>query len=119
MRRMQCKIEIDNKKKSSFSYSNEFSKEGKHIIKYSFKDHLIENLNYMFTGCSFPNLNLSNLNAKNIINMSQMVHNCSLIHLEISNFKAENLTNMRHLFSGCESLKSIIYLNLIQIMQLI
>ena len=54
----------------------------------------------------YSNLNLSNFNTQNVINMSYMFYNCnSLTKLDLSNFNAQNVINMSFIFADCYSLK--------------
>ena len=60
----------------------------------------------MFYECeSLTNLNLSNFNTQNVIDMSYMFCFCeSLTNLNI-NFNVQNVTAMNSMFSGCNSIK--------------
>ena len=91
-----------------FSYYYKFEKEGKYTIKYKFKNNLTK-INHLFYECkSLINIDLSNFNTENVINMSSMFSNCiSLTNLNLSNINTENVTNMSELFYVCESLISI------------
>ena len=118
-------IKIDGKI-IKFSYYYKFNKEGKYIIEYSFKNNLTKTC-YMFYDCkSLINLNLSNFNTQNVINMSYMFYGCNSITIfKFSNFKAEyaididgkfypyslvarfnttNVIDMSCMFCGCISL---------------
>ena len=57
----------------------------------------------MFSRCSsLKELNLSNFNTNNVINMSKMFSGCSsLKELNLSIINTNNVTNMRWMFSGC------------------
>ena len=102
-------IEIKiNEKLIKFSYTYKFEKEGKYKIEYLFKNNLSKT-NYLFCNCnSLTNLNLSNFNTKNIINIGSMFSGCnSLRYLNLSNFNTENVTNMDYIFSGCNSLRNL------------
>ena len=105
----QCEIKI-NEKLIPFNYFHKFAKEGKYIIKYSFKNNLTKT-NFMFYGCDkLTNLNLSNFITKNVINMNCMFYKCSSItNIDLSKFNTENVINMNHMFCKCSSLT---YLNL-------
>ena len=99
-------IEIKiNGKIIEFSYYYKFNKEGKYIIEYSFKNNLTKTC-YMFYFCSsLTNLDLSNFNTQNVINMESMFYNCtSLTNLNLSNFNTQNVTNMGNMFNDCCSL---------------
>ena len=91
-----------------FSYYYKFEKEGKYAIKYKFKNNLTK-INHLFYECkSLINIDLSNFNTENVINMSSMFSNCiSLTNLNLSNINTENVINMSELFYVCESLISI------------
>ena len=97
-----------NGKIIKFTYYYIFYKEGKYIIEYSFKNNLTKSC-YMFNGCSkLININLSNFNTQNVINMNRMFYGCSsLKNLDLSNFNTQNVTDMNGMFAGCKSLKSL------------
>ena len=106
-------IEIKiNEKIISFSYYHNFEKEGKYIVKYSFKNDLTKT-NHMFYEChSIINLNLLNFNTQNITNISNMFYDCnSLINLNLSSFNTQNVINMKGVFANCNSLKNLNLLN--------
>ena len=99
-------IEIKiNKKSIPFSYNYRFEKEGNYTIKYTFKKNLTKT-NYLFYGCSsIINLDLSNFNAQDVIDMSHMFSNCfSLTSINLSNFNTKNVNNMKDMFGFCNSL---------------
>ena len=57
---------------------------------------------------SLKELNLSNFNTKNVIDMSCMFYECSSLHeLNISNFNVKKETKVEDIFKGCSSLKNI------------
>jgi len=60
----------------------------------------------MFDGCkSLTNIDLSNFNTQNVINMVSMFSWCnSLKNIDLSNFNTQNVTNMNFMFNCCESL---------------
>ena len=102
-----CEIKINNKI-IPFSYFYNFTKKEKYIIQYSFKNKLSK-INYMFSECSsLTNINLSNFNTQNVIDMNNMFNRCSsLTNVNLSNFNTENVNNMSHTFCGCSSLTKI------------
>ena len=59
----------------------------------------------MFCRCSsLKELNISNFNTNNVINMYCMFYGCSsLKELNISNFNTKNVTNMNSMFIGCSA----------------
>ena len=63
----------------------------------------------MFNRCSsLEQLNLSNFNTNNVINMVGMFSNCSsLKELDVSNFYINNETHLTNMFSYCKSLKEL------------
>ena len=71
----------------------------------------IINMSNMFAYCeSLESLNgISNLNTLNVTNMSSMFSNCiSLISLpDISNWDLTNVNDINHMFYSCESLQSL------------
>ena len=77
----KCEIEI-NKTSIPFNYFYKFKEKGKYIVKYIFKENITKT-SYMLYGCNFIiNINLSNFNTCNVINMSHMFSECdSLINL--------------------------------------
>ena len=103
----KCQIIINNNK-IPFNYYHKFSKAGKYEIKYIFKDNL-NRADYMFCRCnSLTNINLSNFNTENVINMSSMFYGCnSLTNINLSNFNTLNVNDMSLMFCGCYSLKKI------------
>ena len=129
----QCQIMIDGID-IPFSYTHKFNKEGKHTIRYSFKEkitninHLFYNcinityldfshfngkgvssMAYIFNGCSsLSEVDLLNLNTEDVTNMEEMFYNCkSLTKLDLSGLNTKKVTNMTAMFFGCTSLKSI------------
>ena len=73
-----CEIRIDGEI-IPFSYKYKFNKKGKYTFLYIFKNY-ITNTNYMFRGClSLTNINLSNFNTNNVIDMNNMFFNCCSI----------------------------------------
>ena len=129
----QCQIMIDGID-IPFSYTHKFNKEGKHTIRYSFKEkitdisHLFYNcinityldfshfngkgvssMAYIFNGCSsLSEVDLLNLNTEDVTNMEEMFNNCkSLTKLDLSGLNTKKVTNMTAMFFGCTSLKSI------------
>ena len=65
----------------------------------------------LFSGLSsLENLDMSNINTSNVINMKEMFDGCSsLKYLDLSGFDTSNVMFMSFMFSGCSSLT---YLNL-------
>ena len=61
----------------------------------------------MLWGCSsLTNINLSNFNTNNVINMESMFQQCSsLTNINLSNFNTNNVTYMGCMFFWCDSLK--------------
>ena len=102
-----CTI-IINDQNIGFSYSYSFQKVGKYKIKYIFKNNLTK-LNFMFYNCkSIINLDFSNFNTQDIINMEYMFFSCSsLTNLNLSNFNAQNVINMKFMFYKCKSLSNL------------
>ena len=129
----KCQIMIDGNN-IPFSYTYKFNKEGKHTIRYSFKEkitdicHLfyncinityldfshfnskgISSMAYIFNGCSsLADIDLLNLNTEDVTDMTEMFYSCkSLTKLDLSGFNTKKVTNMTAMFFGCTSLKSI------------
>ena len=77
----KCIIKINNKI-IKFNYYYKFKREGEYKIEYFFKGNL-KKVDYMFYWCnSLTNINLSNFNTQNVIDMSFMFYN-SLIKKNI------------------------------------
>ncbi len=57
-------------------------------------------MGYMFYGCSsLTNINLSNFNTNNVIDMSGLFGGCSsLKDINLSNFNTNKVTDMRAMF---------------------
>ena len=105
----KCIIEINNIE-IGFSYTYKFTKKGKYVIIYSFKE-AITNINCMFANCSFITyIDFSNFNSSNINNMIDLLYGCSsLSDINFSYFDTKNVIDMKGLFEGCRELK---YINL-------
>ena len=73
----------------------------------NFITNKVTNMSYMFSLCSsLKDINLSNFNTNNVTNMSYMFLGCSsLKKLNLSNFITDNVINMSYMFFGCSSLK--------------
>ena len=68
----------------------------------------IKSCEHMFYNSNFTNLNLSNWDTSNIINMIWMFSSCSnLTDLDISNFDTSNTINIKYMFAYCSKLKNI------------
>jgi len=102
-----CEIRINNEI-IPFQYFYKFKNKGKYKIKYIFKNNL-KKINYIFCDCKFlTNINLSNFNTQNVIDLSSMFYNCkSLTSINLSNFNTQNVTNMSSMFSNCKALSNI------------
>ena len=66
----------------------------------------------LFFEClSLINIDLSNFNTKNTIDMSCMVYECnSLTNINLFKFNTENVLNMSGMFIGCKSLTFCFYI---------
>ena len=64
----------------------------------------------MFCNCSsLKEINFTNINTNNVIDMSYMFNGCSsLSKLNISNFNINNMTNINFIFRGCSTNLSLI-----------
>ena len=60
-------------------------------------------MNYLFSGCnSLTNINLSNFNTQNVIDMSYIFDKYnSLTIINLSNFNTQNVTDMNSMFNEC------------------
>ena len=102
-------IEIKiNGNKIAYSYFYKFEVEGTVTIEYSMKKSLTRT-NYMFYNCKhLTNLDLSDFNTENVVDMSYMFFGCSsLTYLNLSNFNTAKVTSMFCMFNGCKSLKEL------------
>ena len=63
------------------------------------------------TGCSsLEELNLSNFQTNNVINMSSMFSGCSSLRvLDINNFNINNNINISNIFFECSAFISLLY----------
>ena len=103
----ECEIRI-NDKLIQFNYFYSFTKKGKYIIIYKFKNLLTKTNNMFYECSSLINIDLSNFNAKNVTDMRQMFYQCSsLQNIDLSDFNAQNITNMSHMFCNCSSLQKL------------
>ena len=102
-----CKIRV-NDEIIPFNYFYKFKNEGKYIIKYSYNNFLTKT-NFMFFKCEhIKNIDLTNFNTKNVINMSNMFQYCkSLNNINFSNINTQNVIDMSEMFYGCESLVNL------------
>ena len=102
-------IEIKiNGKIIEFTYYYKFNKEGKNIIEYSFKNILTKTCFIFYDCISLINLDFSNFNTQNVINMSYMFYNCySLISLDLSKFNTQKVNDMSYMFYQCKALESL------------
>ena len=75
----------------------------------NFNTNKVTDMYYMFAYCSgLTNLDLSKFNTKNVKNMSFMFNRCSgLTNLDLSKFNTDNVTNMSNMFNNCRSLTNI------------
>ena len=60
-------------------------------------------MSHMFFGCLLlKELNLSNFNTNNVIDMGYMFYRCSSLKvLNLSNFNTNNVTYMEYMFGRC------------------
>ena len=62
----------------------------------------------MFYSCKAQEIDVSEFNTSNVINMEGMFWNCtSLTNLDLINFNTSNVTTMRYMFAGCSSLTNL------------
>ena len=102
-----CMIFIE-KEKIDFKYKNKFEKRGEYEIIYIFHN-LLNSTNFMFYGCNdLYELDLTNFNTQNVVNMSYMFFGCkNLKKLKLKDINTEKVTNMRLMFNECESLTDL------------
>jgi len=100
----KCLIFI-NEEKIDFDYYYTFPNSGTYEIIYIFHN-LLNATNLMFYNCKDLNdLDLSNFNTENIINMSGMFNKClGLKKINLKNLNTEKVTDMSWMFNECLSL---------------
>lgn len=83
-------------------------KEGTYTIKLKFTT-LIQDCSYMFSNCKcIEEIDLSNLDTRNITNMKRMFYDCdNIIKINFSYFDTRNVDNMECIFGNCKSLENI------------
>jgi len=55
---------------------------------------------------SLKNINLSNFDTNNVINMSEMFYECSsLTNINLSNFNTNKVSDVGFMFRGCKKIK--------------
>ena len=103
----KCEIKI-NDKSILFTYKYKFTKLGKNIIKYQFKN-LLTKADFLFADCNcLSKIDLSHFNSQNVDNMRGMFTGCtSLTNINLTNFNTKNVTDMSCIFSCCKSLYEI------------
>ncbi len=70
---------------------------------------LPEGTHLQFNSSTFSEIDLSNCDTSNVVNMSSMFSGCSnLTNVNLSSINTENVTNMNNMFSGCTNLTTII-----------
>jgi len=103
----KCLIFI-NEKKIDFTYYYTFPNPGNYKIIYIFHN-LLNSTNLMFYKCKeLIDLDLSNFDTQNIINMSGMFNKClGLKKIILKNLKTEKVTDMSWMFNECSSLRDL------------
>ena len=103
----KCLIFI-NKKKIDFSYNYTFQKSGDYEIIYIFHNPL-NSTNLMFYKCKdLYDLDLSNFDTENVIDMSGMFCSClGLQRINLANLNTEKVTDMSWMFNECYSLTDL------------
>ncbi len=68
----------------------------------------VTNMKQMFFSCNMSNLDVSNFNTANVVNMSGMFALCTYLKsLDLNNFNTEKVSNMMGMFVGCVELRSL------------
>ena len=68
----------------------------------------LTNMCNMFYNCTFPSLDLSSFDTRNVTNMKQMFQYCdALTSLDLSGFNTSNVTDMSNMFDSCGALTSL------------
>ena len=61
----------------------------------------VNNMDYMFRGCSSFNQPVSNFDTSNVENMNSMFLGCSFFKQDISGFSIESVTDLKNMLNGC------------------
>lgn len=68
----------------------------------------VKDMSYMFGGCIFSDIDVSNFNTSNVTDMSYMFCTCDMLsELDLSNFNTFKVENMSGMFFGCEALRKL------------
>ena len=68
----------------------------------------VNDLSYAFYKAAFENVDLSNMDTKNVTNFSYLFGNCrELKSVNISKLNTESATNMSHMFFNCKSIENL------------
>ena len=83
-------------------------KEGKYIVKLKLKT-LLTDCSYIFGNCKFiTEIDLSNLETKNVTSMKRMFYDSiNISKINLNSIDTNNVTNMECMFGNCKNLKSI------------
>ena len=98
MNELNTVLLINNIKYTFKKYFN-FEKPGEYSIKLRL-NFLIKDCSFMFYNCKqLTNIDLSNLNSSNIINIDRMFCRCeNIININLPNLETKNIISMRSLF---------------------
>jgi len=103
--KQSCEI-IINKEIFKFKTKHKFCYGDFFLLKFNFKNPLIDSSRLFFYCTTLQSIDLSNFNTKKIKNMESMFSMCSsLISINLVNFNTENVTNMSYMFNECTSLQ--------------
>ena len=99
--------EIMANKNSSMLFQGLSSLKNIDLENLNFKD--VENMSYMFFGCSsLTSIDLGNFYTSKVTSMKYMFYGCSsLTDLNVSNFNTSQTKDMRGMFSMCSALVSL------------
>ena len=101
-------MKIDEQKISNVTNVYIFNSTDEHIVEIQLKENL-DDMSQLFKECvKLSEVDLSNVDTKNVKNMSEMFYNCnSLTSINLSNINTKKVVDMSYLFHGCIFLNSL------------
>ena len=101
-------MKIDDQKVINITNVYSFNSTDEHTVEIKLKDYLVD-MSQLFKEClKLTEVDLTNLETKNVNNISEMFYNCnSLTSIKLNNIKTEKIIDMSYLFHGCIYLNSL------------